>query len=726
MILSSQLGFTRSTAFLIILNLLCLPDLCSQNRNLRKTAEQYIENNRYYEAADLLKSYCPTRPKDLEAWYWLAKSQFESNDCEAALQSLHHLEAESKKEDLEFLLLFGRTYHQLHEYAQAIEYYKRFLAVGSKDERFTSVVNEVKRCAAGLRLNYISDEVLVENMGSIVNSRYDDFCPLESPNYPNRIYFSSTRTLRIQDRFADDGQWLESVQGFDTDMFGTEIENGAWVEAEPLNPQLNTAEHEVLQGFSEDGMALIFTRSHLLNDGTFWVDTFSTANEESHGKKWNHSPFLPDEKVRGIYFFNDTTLFFSASRPDGFGGFDLYLSLKRNNQWSPAINLGDQVNSEFDEVTPFMCTDGRTLFFSSNRLSSMGGFDIFTCHFDEKMHQWPSPQNVGRPLNSAGNDLFFRISTDGLMSMFSSDRKSGLGGHDIYSAYFKKPQLANLSASIPPLFLEVRDFQLFNQSVVDMHGESETHLPMDVFDVPFLLYRDDQVVTPQNKTKLEKLIGFLQTYPHLTVEVLCHSDQTSVSNFDLFFSIKRAEQIGSYLQQKGIKPNSIYLRGLGGNYPIALNELNGKDNETGRFYNRRIDFRLHHKDEVPVQVHYQFPELMESLGDERLSKYYEIIDGLSYRIEFVTLDQLYKGDLLSKYSDSIIERNPESRNYQYCSGLFKDFDDALKHLSIIRSEGFQDAKVIPYLNGIRLSGLKMDENLLEQYPDLRNYMLYLN
>lgn len=727
MTISSQPGFTKIRSFLLIW-LLVLPALIwSQNRNIRKTAEQYMESRRYYEAADLLKTYCPTRPKDFEAWYWLAQSQYESNQCEGALQSLAHLQNESKRDDIETLLLMAKTYHQLHEFGEAIKYYKRFLALGSKDERFTAIVNEVKRCATGLRLDYISDDVLLENMGSIVNSRYDDFHPLESPNYPNRIYFSSSRSLRIQDRFAEDGQWMESVQGFDTDMFGTHIENGAWVDAEPLNPRLNSGEHEVLQGFSEDGMVLIFTRGHQVDDASFWVDTFDAADQDSPGNRWSQGPFT-NEEIRGIYFFNDSTLFFSASRPDSYGGYDLYYSIKRKEVWSAGINLGDQINSEFDEVTPFMCEDGRTLYFSSNRLSSMGGFDIFSTRFDERSNQWPPPQNLGRPLNSAGNDLFFRISNDGLMSILSSDRKSGLGGHDIYSAYFKKPQLANLSPSVPPLYFEVRDFQLFNESLIDMQGETirESDLPMEYFDVPFLLYRDDQVITPQNKTKLEKLIGFLLTYPHLSVEILCYSDQTAVSNFDLFFSIKRAEQIATYLEQKGIKSGSIYLRGLGGNYPVAFNQINGKDNETGRFYNRRIDFRLHHLDKVPVRINYQFPEFMEALKDERLELFYERVNGLSYRIEFVTLDQLYKGDLLSKYPDSIIEKNPSQKNYAYCTGLFKDFDKALKQLSAIKNEGFSEARVVPYKDGIRLSGSDINEKLLQMFPDLRNYMLYLN
>ncbi|MBK8502672.1 MAG: OmpA family protein [Saprospiraceae bacterium] len=642
--------------------------------------------------------------------------------------NLKHLEEETKKNDPGVNLLRAKAHHQLHQFASAIEYYKLFLASSVKDERYPDVVNEIKRCASGLKFNFISDDVLVENMGSEVNSRMDDFGPIESPNYSARVYFSSTRSLRIQDRFADDGSLMESVQGVDTDMFGTEIENGAWAKAEALNPRLNTAQHEVLQDFSEDGMTLFFSRTQNVNEGQLWIDTFNSGDLENIGNIWNEGPFLPHENIRGLYFFNDSVVFFSSSQREGFGGYDLFYCRKNISGWSAPVNLGDQINSVFDEVTPFICLDGRTLYFSSNRLSSIGGFDIFEAKFNERGNQWLSPANLGRPLNSAGNDLFYRISSNGLMAFFSSDRKAGLGGHDIYSSYFKQPKLSNLNASVPILFSEVHDFQLFNESLVDIQNGSnrQSEAPMAVFDVPYLLYRDDQVLTPQNQPKLDKLVGFLQTYPHINIEIICHSDQTAVSNFDLFFSIKRTEQIAAYLKSKGIKSTSIFLKGMGGNYPMAVNEIDGKDNETGRFYNRRIDFKLHILDQVPMKVNYQMPEFMHSMKDGRLEAFNEKVKGLTYRVQFVMLDQLYKGNVIGKYQDSMIEKNPKSESYAYCSGMFNSFKDALSHLSQIKTEGFSESKIVAYLDGLRLQSTGVDEDLIQTYPDLRNYMLYLN
>ncbi|NND33010.1 MAG: tetratricopeptide repeat protein, partial [Saprospiraceae bacterium] len=184
-------------------------------KDLRKQAEQYHQLGQYQEAASVFEIYCPGKPKDAQAWFWWAECQFKSNDLEGALESLQHLENESKRTNPDVVLLLAKTMHQKHEFAAAVKYYKQFLALGLKDGQYQATINDVKRCAAGLKHNYISDDVLIENMGAAVNSKHDDFAPIESPNINSRIYFSSIRALRVVDEFADDGSLKASTQGLD-------------------------------------------------------------------------------------------------------------------------------------------------------------------------------------------------------------------------------------------------------------------------------------------------------------------------------------------------------------------------------------------------------------------------------------------------------------------------------------------------------------------------------
>ena len=125
------------------------------------------------------------------------------------------------------------------------------------------------------------------------------------------------------------------------------------------------------------------------------------------------------------------TLYFVSDRPGGFGGEDIYRCVKLpTGRWSKATNLGPTINTEYDEDAPFMHPDGVTLFFSSNGHKTMGGFDIF---FSVKSDSgWYPPQNMGYPINTTDDDVFYVMSSDGKRAYFSSVRPEGLGEQDIY------------------------------------------------------------------------------------------------------------------------------------------------------------------------------------------------------------------------------------------------------------------------------------------------------
>ncbi len=127
------------------------------------------------------------------------------------------------------------------------------------------------------------------------------------------------------------------------------------------------------------------------------------------------------------------TLYFVSDRPGGMGGRDIYRSVKLpNNEWSKALNVGTPINSEYDEDSPFFHPDGKTLYFSSNGDQSMGGFDIF---FSKKNVDgtWGNPLNMGYPLNTVGDDVYFSTTIDGKKGYYSSSHEGGLGREDIYS-----------------------------------------------------------------------------------------------------------------------------------------------------------------------------------------------------------------------------------------------------------------------------------------------------
>ena len=519
MIIKARSGYLRMAGSMVA-GICCLMltnpvSLLAQEKNQRKLAFQHYENRQFIEAATILKSYCQNHPKDQEASYRLAVSLYNSNDLEGSIIQLQQVGQSGKKYQTEVVYLIARVHHHKHLFKDAIRYYKQYLAmVDDKNGHRQEVINDIKRCAEGLRHEYPSDRVFLENMGSNVNSPFDDFSPVASPNVDSRIYFTSNRNLKVADHFSDVGALVRSTQKHDCDMFATEIDNGAWSEAFPLNEDLNSNEHEILQDFSEDGSIAYFAKGPSYNEGSIYLDSFNNESQPPEGVFWNAGIFNRGEQLRGFYLFSDSILIFSSDRQGGFGGYDLYICSKKSDGWTNAINLGPAINGPFDEITPFLAVDGRTLYLSSNRLNSIGGQDVFKSRFDEKMNQWETPQNLSMPINSAADDVHFRLSRNGLAAYFNSDRKTGKGGQDLYAIYFKNPAQEQLIRSTPPVFFMVKDFQLFSESLLG-NGQSTTDPVPEIleseWDLASILYReDDQILVGKNKEKLDLLAGFFE------------------------------------------------------------------------------------------------------------------------------------------------------------------------------------------------------------------------
>jgi hypothetical protein len=159
---------------------------------------------------------------------------------------------------------------------------------------------------------------------------------------------------------------------------------------------------------------MYFLKSQDGETGQLFADTFAIDKDPEAFPKRFSSPIISELGDRYLQVFNNNTLIFSSKRKGGYGGYDLYISVKKDGEWDTPINLGPTVNSKYDEVSAFLTKSGTRLFYSSNRLNSFGGFDIYSSDYNVKTKMWTTPKNLGVPINSANDDLSFSVSSDGI------------------------------------------------------------------------------------------------------------------------------------------------------------------------------------------------------------------------------------------------------------------------------------------------------------------------
>ena len=263
----------------------------------------------------------------------------------------------------------------------------------------------------------------VHNLGPKINSELDDLFPYISNNESWMFY---TRNVPF-------------YGGEDQLMYST-AESGGWAKSKTLMEKKMREEYNQGMGkISRDGKLMFFpvyNRAAEGNDCNIMkanmrrdaILDINEMGEEINSPYWESQPTVNCEG-KSLYFVSD--------RPGGYGGRDIWVShLQENGAWTNAINLGPKINTKMDEESPFMADDNVTLFFASNGHPGYGETDIFYTRFNED-EGWGTPQNMGKPVNSANNELSFFMTAKGDKGYLASNRDGGYGNFDIYE--FKMP-----------------------------------------------------------------------------------------------------------------------------------------------------------------------------------------------------------------------------------------------------------------------------------------------
>jgi len=393
-------------------------------QNLKTGNTLFIKGEGYYNEAleYLLKAY-KFNPDNADLNYKIGICYLNTSFKEKALE---HLEkAYNIKRDVhsDLNLYLARAYHLNLKFDTAIIYYKSFLnsLETNKKTKYIQDINKyIQECNNGKELIKDTVKVLIDNLGSSVNSIYPDYAPVINADESMLIFTSRRNTNTGEMRDPESGKYFE-------DIYIAYLEDwGKWKLEQPGEP-INSIYHDAAIGLSPDGQTLYLYKGN--NGGDIYVSYLK-------GKNWTIPEPLPSP-INTKYHESSASLgpdgrslYFVSDRPGGIGGRDIWFSRKDNSgYWSSPINLSN-INTPYDEEGVFIHPDGKTLYFSSKGHNTMGGYDIFKSVNENG--KWSKPVNLGYPINTPDDDLYFVLSASGIHAYISSSRKGTIGDQDLF------------------------------------------------------------------------------------------------------------------------------------------------------------------------------------------------------------------------------------------------------------------------------------------------------
>jgi hypothetical protein len=352
------------------------------------------------------------------------------------------------KNAIEARYYLGQARHLAYQFDQAINTFNSLksqiekLSVKDK-ELLKKIDREIRYSENAKELTAHPVKFRITNLGSAVNSEYDEHSPVVTAD-ESMIIFTSNRP-GTGNHASPDGLYNE-------DIYFSEWREGKWLPAMNIGKKINTAANDATVSLSADGRELLVYRNDGVS-GDLYISKFGNDG-------WSKPEKLP-KPINSVY--NEThgsitdggnTVYFASDRPGGLGGKDIYVSRKLpTGEWGKPLNLGPAINTSEDEDSPFIHSDGKTLYFASEGHNSMGGFDVFYSTMNDS-GQWAEPVNVGYPINTPDDDLFYIPTADGQRVYYASKRKGGFGRSDIYIIEFPETDVRSLAVVAGYVFTE--------------------------------------------------------------------------------------------------------------------------------------------------------------------------------------------------------------------------------------------------------------------------------
>lgn len=335
-------------------------------------------------------------------------------------------ESEERKAPITSYYYLGVSYHINYQFDDAIAAYGEFkkLLSPAQMENIKKVERQIEISKTAKEITTTPIDVKINNL-EVVNSEYPDYSPVISAD-EKMLVFTSRREGSTGGEMTVDDQFYEDI------YVSYKQKNNTWTNPENISSKINTIAHEATVGLSMNGQELFIYKGD--NGGDIYDSKLEGYNWTTPTKMGSNIN-TPNWETSASISSDGNVLYFVSDREGGLGGRDIWKTVKLpNGKWSLATNLGAPINTPDDEESPFLHPNGTKLYFSSTGHKNMGGFDVYSSVLNPEANSWSEPTNVGYPINTTDDDLYYVISPDGKRAYFSSSRKGGKGEKDIYIA----------------------------------------------------------------------------------------------------------------------------------------------------------------------------------------------------------------------------------------------------------------------------------------------------
>ena len=393
---------------------------------VKKDAATLFNMENYSGALKGYEELVKSDPKNSEFNYRLGYCYLLTNVNKAKAIQYFEAVAGIKTIRKEAMYFFGLACMYAERWDDAITAFNEYkTATHSKSIKdFPEADRQIEMCVNAQELMSNPVNVTFENPGKAINSIYEDYNPFISAN-GKTLLFTSRRKGNM-------GGFIEDLGIYTADVYFSLWKDTAWTKAKSTGAAINTEWDEESVWLSADGYAALVYFDNMEASADIAVSTLK-------GKTWQKAMLIGEPvnskevETSGSMTLDGVTIYFAAERKGTKGGSDIFMSKRKsNNEWGPAVNLGSTINTKYDEDAPFISMDGKTLYFSSKGHNSMGGFDVFRSTYDAANGNWSEPVNIGYPLNTIDDNLFFSMTGDQRTAFISCIRPEGLGDKDIY------------------------------------------------------------------------------------------------------------------------------------------------------------------------------------------------------------------------------------------------------------------------------------------------------